>query len=556
MSQVVVVPSIGDFESVEIIEILVAVGDVIEVEQSLITLESDKASMDIPSPCAGTVTELLVNVGEKVGIGSAIVKVDDAVTATAAKASDTSGTSDKSDEQVRPAATDTPDVSPSPMPSNADNAAINTAKTEDVYVPNIGDFANIEVIEVLVAVGDEIQKEQSIITLESDKASMDVPSSVSGVVEKLLINVGDKISEGDLMVVVRPLASAPIAPIAPTPDNTPLAASPPSPPMAAQPTEDKPLTPSPANTELPKPSYGGKPYAGPAVRRLARELGVDLNKIKGSGKNRRVQKEDVKLYVKEIIQAKENNTVATHGLPVMADIDFTQFGEVEEKKLSRINKLSASNLHRNWLLAPHVTQLSNADITDMEEFRQSLAAETKKQGYKMTPLAFFIKAAAIALKQFPRFNASLKADGENLVLKKYFNIGVAVDTPNGLVVPVLRHVDNKGIADIARELSEISGLARDGKLPRSSMQGGCFTISSLGGIGGSHFTPIINLPEVAILGVGRSNMEPHWDGTAFVPRLKLPLALSYDHRVVDGAEGARFITYYSALLSDIRRLSV
>lgn len=548
----IIVPDIGDFDSVEIIEVLVAVGDSVEVEQSLITLESDKASMDVPSSHAGKIVELLVKVGDKVSQGTPIANVE------AAEGAATDAPAEPSVADESPT-TETVAASTPPTADRVEPpAATLTAQSTQVCVPNIGDFAEVEVIEVLISVGDEIEVEQTVITLESDKASMDVPSSAGGVVEQVLIKVGDKVSEGSPIAMVKGGASPVAESVESVKSADSVAATKPAadtpPPAAPTPPASPPTTPIANNAT--QSQYSRKPYAGPAVRHLARELGVDLTAVRGTGKNNRITKTDVQQYVKETIKAKTKGEAVGAGLPVMADIDFSQFGAVEIKPLSRINKLSAANLHRNWLIAPHVTQMADADVTDMEEFRQSLAEEAKKQGYRMTPLAFFIKAAAIALKHYPRFNASLQADAENLVLKNYFNIGVAVDTANGLVVPVLRHVDSMGIADIAKELGDISQKARDGKLSREQMQGGCFTISSLGGIGGTYFTPIINLPEVAILGVGRSTMQPHWDGDAFVPRLKLPLALSYDHRVIDGAEGARFISFYASLLSDIRRLSV
>ena len=529
MVEVIAVPDIGDFSDVEIIDVLIRAGDSVAVEQSLIALESDKATMEVPSPVAGKIVEVLVKAGDKVSQGSAIAKVE---AATEAKA------------EAPTEAAAAPET-----PTEAAPAATAGGGEAEVRVPNIGDFKDVEIIEVLVKTGDSIAAEQSLIALESDKATMEVPSPLAGVVKDLAVKTGDRVSEGDLVAVVLVEAAGDSPPPPPPPKQQeaapaapPTAAPAPSPPPAA--------APAPAATDE---KAGGKPYAGPAIRRFARELGVDLTKVKGSGRKGRILREDVSGHVKTALSQPSGGGSA---LPVMPEVDFAQFGEVEVQPLSRINKLSASYLHRNWLLAPHVTQMADADITDMEEFRRSLIAEGAGKGYKITPLAFFVKATVAALKQFPRFNSSLAADGESLILKRYFHIGVAVDTPNGLVVPVLRNADSKGLTDIARELSELGRVAREGQLRREDMSGGCFTLSSLGGIGGSHFTPIINLPEVAILGISRSEMRPHWDGKAFIPRLKLPLALSYDHRVIDGAEGARFIRFYTELLGDIRRLTL
>lgn len=413
----------------------------------------------------------------------------------------------------------------------------------EVRVPDIGDFNDVAIIEVLVQPGDAIVAEAPLLTLESDKATMEVPAPFAGIVQEVLVKTGIKINMGDLIARVT-VTDAPI--------------------IALQVAEEPPISPAPSgpvpelrNAPLPpvvEPAISSKPHASPSVRRFARELSADLSKIKGSGPRGRILKSDVQAYVKAVLKSGDESS--GRGLPKVPPIDFSQFGDIELHPLSRIRQLSSSYLHRNWVVAPHVTQFIEADITDMEDFRQSLAEEAKKEGYRMTPLAFFIRAAVMALKQFPHFNASLHEDEKCLVYKKYFNIGVAVDTPSGLLVPVLRNADKKGLADIARELAEISARAREGKIKAEEMQGGCFTISSLGGIGGLFFTPILNLPEVAILGVSRAATRPHWDGKAFVPRLMLPLSLSYDHRVIDGADGARFIMYYSELLSDIRRLAL
>lgn len=431
------------------------------------------------------------------------------------------------------------------------------AGIKEIFVPDIGDFKEIDVVEVLVSVGDTVKPEQSLISVESDKATMEIPSPVAGVVKELKIKVGDKVSEGSLLLLLEETAAgaataAPVpatpAAVAPSPSAVPV-------PVAAV----TPITPpAPVPFEPVIESGAFKPHASPSVRKFARELGVDLVKVSGSGPKGRVTQEDVQGFVKAVMKAvPAAAATAASGyafnLPLWPHVDFAKFGLVEARPLSRIKKLSGANLHRNWVGIPHVTQFDQADITDLEAFRKSNTAETEKQGFKLTMLAFLIKASVTALRQYPDFNASLDNTGENLILKKYFHVGVAVDTPDGLVVPVIRDVDRKGVFDLARELSEISRLARDKKLKPGDMQGGCFSISSLGGIGGSAFTPIINAPEVAILGVSRAGMQPVWNGKEFAPRLMLPLSLSYDHRVIDGASAARFTSYLASVLSDIRR---
>jgi pyruvate dehydrogenase E2 component (dihydrolipoamide acetyltransferase) len=423
------------------------------------------------------------------------------------------------------------------------------ADIKNVVVPDIGGFKGVEVIEVLVKAGDTVSAEQALITLETDKASMEVPAPFAGVIKELKVKLGDKVSEGDLIVLMEAQggAAAPAAPApkaaAPAPAPAPAAAAPA--PVAAAP-QAAPVT-APA----------GKAHASPSIRRFARELGVDLSRVSGSGEKGRVTKDDVQNFVKKSLAGGgATSGGALPGLLPWPEVDFAKFGAVETKALSRIKKLSGANLHRNWVMIPHVTQFEEADISEMEAFRKQLNDEYAKQNLKVTPLAFLLKACAITLKHFPDFNASLDASGENLVVKKYIHIGVAVDTPDGLVVPVIRDVDQKGIVQLAKELGEVSAKARDKKITAADMQGGCFTISSLGGIGGTSFTPIINAPEVAILGVSRSAMKPVWKDGEFVPRLMLPLSLSYDHRVIDGAAGARFATYLAHVLSDMRRLAL
>lgn len=429
---------------------------------------------------------------------------------------------------------------------------------KEIVVPDIGDFDAVEIIEVLFAEGDSVAAEDSLITVESDKASMEIPSSDSGVVKEVKVALGDKISEGSVLAVIELAAEA--ATPAPAPAKTEEKAAPaPAEAVAApapksQPTPPK-ATPT-ANVPINEADFS-KAYASPSVRRFARELGVDLGKVTGTGRKSRIVKDDVTGFVKQVMQNKVPATPASGGglgIPPMPKIDFSQWGEVETVPLSKINKLTGEFLHRNWLTVPHVTQFDDADITEMEAFRKQMGEELKKDGVKITPLAFIMKAAAASLKAYPRFNTSLDASGENLIQKNYYHIGVAVDTPDGLVVPVIRDVDKKNLVTISNEIREAAKKARDRKLKPADMQGGCFSISSLGGIGGTKFTPIVNLPEVAILGVSKSQMQPVWNGKEFEPRLMLPLSLSYDHRVIDGADGARFITHLSSMLSDIRRI--
>ena len=514
------VPDIGGDE-VEVTEIMVAVGDSIEEEQSLITVEGDKASMEVPAPFAGTLKEIKVAAGDKVSTGSLIMIFEVGGTGAAAPAAEA------------PAA-----------------AAPVASAAKEVNVPDIGGD-EVEVTEIMVAVGDSIEEEQSLITVEGDKASMEVPAPFAGTVKEIKVAAGDKVSTGSLIMVFEvagaapaaaPAASAPAAAPAKAPASTPAASAP-----AAGDFQE--------NNEY--------AHASPVVRRLAREFGVNLAKVKGTGRKSRILKEDVQSYVKEALKRLESGAAASGrgdgaalGLLPWPKVDFSKFGETELKPLSRIKKISGANLHRNWVMIPHVTQWDNADITEVEQFRKEQnAIEAKKDsGIKITPLVFIMKAAAKALEAFPSFNSSLSEDGESLILKKYVNIGIAVDTPNGLVVPVFKDVNKKGIYELSEELMAVSKKARAGKLTAADMQGGCFTISSLGGIGGTAFTPIVNAPEVGILGVSKSEMKPVWNGKEFEPRLQLPLSLSYDHRVIDGAEGARFITHLNGCLSDIRRL--
>ena len=497
------VPDIGSDE-VEVTEILVKVGDKVEAEQSLITVEGDKASMEVPAPFAGTVKEIKVNVGDKVSTGSLIMVFEVAGEAGAAAPA--------AKQEAAPAA--------APAPA---------AGVKEVNVPDIGGD-EVEVTEVMVKVGDKVAAEQSLITVEGDKASMEVPAPFAGVVKELKVNVGDKVKTGSLIMIFEVEGAAPAAAAAKAEGKSEFAEN------------------------------DAYVHATPLIRRLAREFGVNLAKVKGTGRKGRILREDVQAYVKEAIKRAEAAPAATGGgIPGMLPwpkVDFSKFGEIEEVELGRIQKISGANLSRNWVMIPHVTHFDKTDITELEAFRkqQNEEAAKRKLDVKITPVVFIMKAVAAALEQMPRFNSSLSEDGQRLTLKKYINIGVAVDTPNGLVVPVFKDVNKKGIIELSRELMTISKKARDGKLTAGEMQGGCFTISSIGGLGTTHFAPIVNAPEVAILGVSKSAMEPVWNGKEFVPRLMLPISLSFDHRVIDGADGARFITIINNTLSDIRRL--
>ncbi|HDS4100587.1 TPA: pyruvate dehydrogenase complex dihydrolipoyllysine-residue acetyltransferase [Proteus mirabilis] len=516
------VPDIGGDE-VEVTEVMVNVGDTISEEQSLITVEGDKASMEVPAPFAGVVKEIKIAVGDKVSTGSLIMVFEVAGSAPAPSAS-----------------------APAPAASAPAASAI-----KDVNVPDIGGD-EVEVTEVMVKVGDTIAEDQSLITVEGDKASMEVPAPFAGVVKEIKIAVGDKVKTGSLIMTFEVAGAAPAAQAPAAPAASTSAAPAPSAPAKA-----------PASAPAAKEEFVENEayvHATPVIRRLAREFGVNLAKVKGTGRKGRILREDVQSYVKELIKRAESAPAnAGGGLPGMLPwpkVDFSKFGEIEEVELSRIQKISGANLSRNWVMIPHVNLFDEADITEVEEFRkqQNKEAEKKKLDVKITPLVFVMKAAAKALADMPRFNSSISEDGQKLILKKYINIGIAVDTPNGLVVPVFKDVNKKGILELSYELAEVSKKARAGKLTASDMQGGCFTISSLGGIGTTGFAPIVNAPEVAIMGLSRSSMKPVWNGKEFVPRLMLPMSLSFDHRVIDGADGARFITLINQYMSDLRRL--
>jgi pyruvate dehydrogenase E2 component (dihydrolipoamide acetyltransferase) len=539
----VAVPDIGEDGEVDVIDVLVAVGDVIEAEDGLITLETDKATMDVPSTHAGTVKEVFISNGDKVKQGTLVIKLE---TSSGSVVAETAAPA--------PVAEAAP-VASAPVAQAAAPVATESAII-DIVVPDIGEDGEVDIIDVLVAVGDEINEEDGLITLETDKATMDVPSTHAGTVKEVLVSTGGKVKKGTLVIKLETSSGAPIAPV---PVETPAVVSA---PVTAPATKAK-SAPVPHHPQAGTHKAVGAIYTSPSIRRVAREFGVDLTLVKGTGRKGRILKEDVQSYVKyELSRPKANagSSVAAGegGLQVVSAkaIDFSKFGEIETKALSRIQKISGPFLHRNWVTIPHVTQFDEADITNVEAFRkeQNVVCEKQKLGFKITPLVFILKAAADALRAYPTFNSSLSEDGESLILKKYIHIGVAVDTPNGLVVPVVRDVDKKGIYELSRELLEISVKAREGKLKAADMQGGCFTISSLGGIGGTAFTPIVNAPEVAILGVSKSEMKPKWNGKDFEPKLMLPLSMSYDHRVIDGALAARFTVHLAGVMSDIRKL--
>ena len=579
------VPDIGDFKDVEVIEVLVKPGDTVAADQSLITIESDKASMEIPSSGAGVIRELKVKVGDKINQGTLIAIADGEASTPASSASGATSDAVPSEATAAPAAAAAGkvDVPPVVAPAMAASSQPASGADIDVAVPDIGDFKDVEVIELLVKVGDTIAVDQSVITIESDKASMEIPSSQAGVVKALKVKVGDKVSQGSPLVVLAGAAStaAPGATATARAPETPAAAKAPASAAAApaSPGEaqaaaaaGRPVVgaqSSPAGSAPPPPDrpVGDQsiPHASPSVRKFARELGVDLNLVQGSGSKGRITQEDVQAFVKTALAGGRVAPLASPapagsgfgaGWPAWPSLDFAKFGATETVALSRIKKISGPNLARNWASIPHVTQFDEADITELEDFRKSTneAFAKKKDASKVTMLAFVMKACVAALREFPAVNSSLDADGSNLILKKYYHLGFAADTPNGLVVPVIRDVDRKGIAEIARETAELAAQARAGKLGPAAMQGASFTISSLGGVGGTFFTPIINAPEVAILGLSRSDTKPKWDGKAFVPRLVLPLSLSYDHRVIDGAQAARFTTYLADVLADLRRV--
>ena len=544
------VPDIGDFDEVAVIELLVKEGDTVKAEQSLITVESDKASMEIPSSTAGVVKALKVKLGDKVSEGSVVLLLEAEGAAAAAPAS-----------PAAPAAPAAPVIAAAPAPASVAAASSATGPVE-VHVPDIGDFKDVAVIEVFVKTGDTIKLEQSLITVESDKASMEVPSSAAGVLKELKVKLGDKVNIGDLLAVLEgSVAGAAAVSAAPAPVAASPAATAPA-PVAAAPVVAA-ATAVAVAAHAPGAAPLGLPHASPSVRKFARELGVPLEEVKGSGLKGRITQEDVQSFTKAVMsgaaqtkaqaaKAPAGGDGAALGLIPWPKVDFAKFGPIERKALGRIKKISGANLLRNAIMIPAVTNHDDADITELEAFRVSTNKENEKSGVKVTMLAFLIKACVAALKKYPEFNSSL--DGDELVYKNYWHIGFAADTPNGLMVPVIKDADKKGVLQISQEMSELAKKARDGKLSPAEMTGATFTISSLGGIGGKYFTPIINAPEVAILGVCKSTMEPVWDGKQFVPRLMLPLSLTWDHRVIDGAAAARFNAFLGQILSDFRRV--
>ena len=555
------VPDIGDFKDVPVIELLVKVGDTVKAEDSLVTLESDKATMDVPSPVSGVVTEIKLKIGDKVAEGSLVALIDSAAAGAIAAPA--------------PAAAPAPVAAPAAaVAAPAAAAAAAPAAVVEVKVPDIGDFKDVPIIELLVKVGDTVKAEDSLMTLESDKATMDIPSPVSGVVTELKVKVGDKVAEGVVLALVKVgaggTAAAAAAAPAPVAASAPAMAAAPAPAAAAAPAASGVVDARPGAAEaiaaplrvaMPTPAerlQGGASHASPSVRRFARELGVDVAKVTGSGPKGRILQGDIQAYVKGVLSAPPPAPVAAAsaggGLDLLPwpKIDFSKFGAIDVQPLSRIKKISGANLSRNWVMIPAVTYHEDADITDLEAFRVQINKENEKAGgAKLTMLAFLIKACVKAMQKYPEFNSSI--DGDNLVMKKYFNIGFAADTPNGLMVPVIKNAESKGVFELAKESGDLAKQARDGKLKPADMQGACFTISSLGGIGGTYFAPIVNAPEVAILGVNKSAMKPVWDGKAFVPRLTLPLSLTADHRVIDGALATRFNVYLAQLLADMRR---
>ncbi len=554
------VPDIGDFDEVTVIELLVKPGDSITADQSLLTVESDKASMEIPSSAAGVVKEVKVKLGDKVKQGSIVLTLETGANTAATAATPKSEPKPAPAQEERaPAATNSVAA---PAAASVAAPAAAPAGLMEIHVPDIGDFKDVTVIEVLVKVGDSIKAEQSLVTVESDKASMEIPSSGAGVLKDLKVKLGDKINIGDLLAVLEGTAASGAAAPAASPAAAPVAAAPVT--AASAPAPAAAIVAAPTHNPTSAPT-GQLPHASPSVRKFARELGVPLAEVKGAGPKGRITLDDVQAFTKSVMSGSVQTVAQAAKAPASSGgsgagldllpwpkVDFTKFGPIERKEMGRIKKISGANLLRNAIVIPAVTNFDDADITDLEAFRVATNKENEKSGVKVTMLAFLIKACVSALKKFPDFNASL--DGDAIIYKQYFHIAFAADTPNGLVVPVIRDCDKKGVMQISQEMGELAKKARDGKLSPAEMQGACFTISSLGGIGGRYFTPIINAPEVAILGVCKSQMEPVWDGKAFQPRLMLPLSLTWDHRVIDGAAAARFNAYLGQILSDFRRV--
>lgn len=567
MSIEIRVPDIGDFDAVDVIEVLIAEGDEVALEQSVLVLESDKASMEVPAEQAGVVTKVLVKAGDQVKKGDVIAELE-----ASDEQDDNEGKTQEKAEESKAEESDEKSSEQSEQSSEEkDNSSAQVedgaGKTVDIVIPDIGDFDAVDVIEVNVSEGDSVSKEQALVTLESDKASMEVPSEYEGKVVKLTVSAGDKVASGDVIGQIE-VAGGGSSKSQSSEDKAQSAEKAPKQSTSksgqsdnVDSKNDRAQKDESAQNQRSQPAKideesFAKAHASPSVRKFARELGADLGSIKGSGRKGRIVEEDVKAFVKQALSAKSSSSGVQEGsgIPSMPVVDFSQFGETEEQKLSRINVLTGEAMTRNWLNIPHVTQHELADVTQLEQFRKDLKAEAEKKGVRVTMLAFLMKALVVGMKELPRFNSSLSSDGKSLILKKYYNIGIAVDTPNGLVVPVIKSVDQKGIYELSSDLMTISKKAREGKLSPKDMSGGSMTISSLGGIGGHYFTPIVNAPEVAILGVSRASMQPVWNGKEFTPRLMLPLSLSYDHRVIDGADGARMIVLLSNVLQDMRRI--
>ncbi|WP_339496561.1 dihydrolipoyllysine-residue acetyltransferase [Pseudomonas canadensis] len=546
MSELIRVPDIGSGEG-EVIELFVKVGDTVEADQSILTLESDKASMEIPAPKAGVVKSLKVKLGDRLKEGDELLELEIEGAADAAPAAAPAAAAAPAPAAEKPAAAE---AAPAPAAAPAAPAA---ASVQDIHVPDIGSSGKAKIIELLVKVGDTVEADQSLITLESDKASMEIPSPAAGVVESIAVKLEDEVGTGDFILKLKVQGAAPAAAPAPAAAEAAPAAAAAAPAPAAK--AEAAAAPAAAT---PAPS-GAKVHAGPAVRQLAREFGVELNAVSATGPHGRVLKEDVQVYVKAMMQkAKEapaaGGATGGSGIPPIRTVDFSRFGEIEEVPMTRLMQIGAAGLHASWLNIPHVTQFDQADITDLEAFRVAQKAVAEKAGVKLTVLPLLLKACAHLLKELPDFNASLAPSGKAIIRKKYVHIGFAVDTPDGLLVPVIKNVDQKSLLQLAAEAAALAAKARDKKLTPDDMQGACFTISSLGHIGGTGFTPIVNAPEVAILGVSKATIQPVWDGKAFQPKLMLPLSLSYDHRVINGAAAARFTQRLSQLLNDIRTI--
>ena len=544
----ITVPDLGDFADVEVIEVLVNSGDSVEREDGLITVETDKASMDIPSPENGVIDELTIAVGDKVSTGDVIGKLT--------TEGDDSADDDSAD--IAPEAEEAADVEePAAETDDSDSESPESGGKQTLVVPDIGDFEQVDVIEVHIAPGDRVEVEASLVTLETDKAAMDVPATVAGTVEEVLVQVGDKVSAGSPVAVVEAEGAAAVADSGTQkPQEEEESTAAPRAAATSTPPATKPAQPASAPAKLPTINEAGfaQAHASPSVRKLARELGVDLAQVEGSGLKNRILHDDVKGFVKAILTGQAAAPSAAPALPRVPEVDFAKFGDIDVQPLTRIQKISGPRLQASWINLPHVTQHDLADITNLESRRQELKGPARERGISLTPLAFIMKACVAALQEFPKVNSSLSSDGEDLVFKKYIHLGFAADTDQGLVVPVIRDADKKDVYEIAQELGELSALAREGKLKADQLQGASFTISSLGGIGGTAFTPIVNAPEVAILGVSRSSMQPVWNGSEFEPRLMLPLSFSYDHRVIDGAQAVRFTTYLGERLTDVDAL--